>query len=496
MGQEEGVSYLSTFDLLAEWIQHLAALDPRAYANKDARETLDSPPELHDEVASFFMMHPCLQDEMALVIQGIPADVVNEIQEWTHYQSFMHMVEFLARLTRMLRVSTIIKYAVTAKMKDGFESLNDNAAETGIQILPKVRSINDSLEPAANSAEAKAGDGVEKHWATDRLAGINSELSGIYYIEADKLTVNRISFSVKHHIVEDSFFLENKKDFLIGVSPVSQGNFLEVDYETRSDPNAERNYFKVTGLKDEELVKDRITAAILEACSRGVDILVFPEMLGNAETTSSTFIEAVADLALEKGLPMPPLLLLPTWWHDYSNELYVVDGSGRCVCVQQKQYPFSLPHKETGKKHQEDLRFDRHIVHVVHIPGLGRLTFPICRDYLEPEYLPWLAETLRSTFFFCPSYSEHKTQFDLTAPGEVKYGCYTVWSNTCAANWDKEKSPSHVGLVSGPMAKGEYIKHLEPECGGICGAQTDPCLFVVRISMDHLARISYEHIHS
>lgn len=502
-GQKAENSYVNIFDFIAERIQHVYKLNPEACESKDFRETIVQPGDLDDEVSALFDAHPCLNVSKTLIRRGISYDTAAAIYGWKYNESFPYVYEFLLRLTRKIPVGDIIRYSAKVKEKGGFEALNNNVRKTGIQITLKVKSINDPLEPARETGEEEgAADGQkgtgtnEKHWASDRLPGINEDLSNVMYIEPDKLEVKGEHYKVVHHIVNRDFFAGGKKELVVGVSPLARDDVLKTSYEVRDEGAGPRRFFNVTGLKQADLVQDKIIAAAMEACDQGVDILMYAEMFGSRETVSEDFVRQMSDLAGEAGLPMPVLILLPTWWHDHSNELYVMEGSGALVSQQQKQYPFAYTDEETGERHAEDLQMTERVIHVVHIPGLGRLTFPICRDYLQPEYLRLMAELLRSTFLLCPSYSRGKTQFDLTAPGEIKYGCYTVWINTCAATHDKPCCPSYVGLVSGPLAEGDYIKRLEPTCGGNCGGGQDACLFVIRISMDHFASISYTHVHS
>ena len=492
-------SYVNIFDFIAERIYHVHMLNPEAYESEDFRKTIVQPGDLDDEVSALFDAHPCLKNSRTLIRRGIPCDTATAICGWKHNGNFSYVYEFLLRLTRKIPVNDIIRYSTKVKEKCGFEALNNNVGETGIQITLKVKSINDPLEPAweASEQDGAAGDqsGGGKHWATERLPGINEDLSNVMYIELNDLEIKGARYKVVHHIVDRDFFAGGKKELVVGVSPLARDDFLEPSYEVRDEGGGPRRFFNVTGLKKADLVQDKIIAAAMEACDQGVDILMYAEMFGSRETVSEDFVKRMSDLADEAGLPMPSLILLPTWWHDHCNELYVMDGSGALVSQQQKQHPFVYTDDETGEGYAEDLQVTKHTVHVIHIPGLGRLTFPICRDYLQPEYLRLMAESLRSTFLLCPSYSRGKTQFDLTSSGEIKYGCYTVWINTCAATHDKASCPGYVGLVSGPLAEGDYIKRLEPACGGECGGRQDACLFVIRISMDHLASISYTHVH-
>ena len=214
-------------------------------------------------------------------------------------------------------------------------------------------------------------------------------------------------------------------------------------------------------------------------------------MLGDSNIVNPAFFAQIEDALLSKGYPMPSLCLLPTWWHDNQNELFVYDASGKLLCTQKKQIPY-IYKDETGKMFAEHLVNTKNVIHIIHIPNVGRVAFPICKDLLEEEYIRIMLRQLRATFLLCPSYSSSKTQFDLTAPGSIQYGCYTIWCNTCAA-YHKDEIPSHIGLVSGPQGLPEMTEYLLPKCDGDCGSEEEPCVFIAEISMDHTATITTRH---
>ncbi len=482
-------SRVDVFDYIAEQIARLRDLNPKAWEDETTQDTIVKPPDLDESIAALFESNLSLYNTKELLRYGISCEAVSAISQWPYYDSYICMVEVLAKLSRNLPYRDIIKRSPKVKQRGGFEALNGNAEATGLQIVPRVPSIHDDLSPAEESEQPHS---KAKHWASERSRGINQELANIMCIETRALQLQSYQFQVMHHIIERDFFPAGKKELLIGVSPLVKGDFLDVAYETRQDGADRRNFFHVKGLKNSGIVKAKMEATVLAACERKVDILIFPEILGSEEIVSQEFIDYVAQLAEEKGLPMPSVILWPTWWHNFRNELYVTDGSGDLICRQQKQYPFKYTDPVTAVSYAEDLQNIERVIHVIHIPQVGRLTLPICRDYLEPGYVHLMADSLESTFLLCPSYSKGKTQFDLTSPGEIKYGCFTVWINTCAARCNDVSCPEYVGLVSGPPAEGEYIRHLEPKCGGTCDEKL-ACLFLVHISMDHEANISCKH---
>lgn len=498
--------YVNPFDALAEWINHLRMVDEKLFYETALRRAIPSPRDIDEEIESLLLAVPLMRDTKYLIRFGIPPEEKRTIEEWSHYHDFSYMLSFLSRYTEKLPrgeelFSSSYFYSLThddAGSPQEFECLNTNAAETGFLILPMVKTINDPLDPAEIESEKPASGGNDsisprKQWAFDRIRGIQGELAGIYYIDSSKMKCCDLQYRALHTVLQRFSFVENKKSLKIALCPVAHKDLLNTHSLYKMIDGQEIRCFTVDGLKNTEMVYNRLVATFLEAGSKRADILVFPEMLGDERFLAPEFFSNVEQIMRAQGYPMPMLTLLPTWWHDGKNELYVLDASGRVLCKQQKQFPY-LYLDDVGDYYVEDLCDPERFIHVVHIPEVGRFAFPICRDYLEDEYLRLMLRELHVTFILCPSYSTSKTQFDLVAPCAEQYGCYTVWVNTCAAYYEQEKPPSHVGIVAGPQDAGEAIKLLSPECDGKCDSNRKSCVFCVGISMDRTSSIQWEHI--
>lgn len=261
---------------------------------------------------------------------------------------------------------------------------------------------------------------------------------------------------------------------------------LKVCYDYEKIPGGKQRLFSVNGFENPERIHERLRAAFLQACRESVDILAFPEMLGDAQLLSpdeeySRMFDAFAQEAEDEGLPTPFLIIGPTWWHDHSNEAHVFTNVSDRVCVQQKQFSFNDSSKSGNPR--EDLREPRREVEVIHIPKLGRLTISICKDLLTDDYRDLLMRTLRSTICICPSFSPGKTKFDLQAPRDRGYGCYVLWMNTCSAYEKNEPIPAYIGLISSPVP-GLSEQYFVPRCYGRCGGDSNVCLFTVKLSLD------------
>ena len=496
------------YDVLAEWICYLRTLNENLFSKPDLRKTLQLPDGLDEEVDCLFQSLPYIENKdgrYRALRFGIPPDEKQVVQKWEYYGDFFYMLRLLNLFTEQMPCDRILSSAYFYSITHGedgvsreFESLNTNAEETGLLIIPKVRTINDPLDPAGEGEDAAVPSGTaapEKHWAGDRMEGVQTELAHVFYAETKKLWYKGRRYHVMNSVLRRHVFSEDKKVFRIAVCPLERADLLNIKTYCEKSEEGNRRLCSVEGLKSGKSVQDKLCTAILKAGEEYADAFLCSEMLGDETIVSPSFFESVRQDLCSRGYPMPGVVLLPTWWHDHRNELYVRDAGGGLLCCQQKQTPYPYKDEKSGELYAEDLRNPEQVVHMVHIPEVGRITFPICKDFLEEDYIRMMLRQLRATFLFCPSYSPAKTQFDLTAPGAIPYGCYTVWCNTCAAYCKSGSLPGHIGLVTGPQDPAEGMCLLVPECGGNCGGSGTPCIFMVEISMDRSAKITSSHIY-
>lgn len=473
--------YENPFNILASLIANLPQLDAELYQSKDRRDALTETSELDEEVYALLSTFPEFDDIDSLLRDGMTQETLDGLSAWCRENpGFSPILSLVCGLDRALCWDNILKSSyLTVCLKDGFEALNENVEQTGILVLPRVPSLNDQLDRAGTSPDSPG-----KTWAYAWEPGINEELTNTYYVEKDKLAANNKQYTVIHTVVRD-WVIGNP--ILFAVSPIAQGaQLLAPDcYETDAGKR-----FSIKGLDNPEFICRRVSASYKKAAEKGVSLLMFTEMLGvgamfDPAEGGSDFFSQLGEEVVDAGYNSPALILPPTWWHDNRNQLYVMDGDGGYICIQEKQYPYLYHQDVDNKDYLEDLEGTQPVIQVLHVPNVGRITFPICKDYLVVPYRELLARTLHSTLMLCPSYSKGKFSFSISAPAELEYGCYSLWVDTCSALSEKDSPPAYVGLIAAPNS--DLVYHFEPKCGGQCGTTDDPCLFLVEIKWTGLA---------
>lgn len=467
--------------------------------------------ESEKAVFAFLQGFPQLNDCFHCLSYGIPEETADALLAWAEQRGPGCTLALIQELDSLFSWREIISSVPLAET-GSFSSLNDNVEETGFILLPRVSAVSDDLTPAAEREESSAegGEATEsepfdlqkkegeqqpgrKRWI-DRLdEGINREIQNTYYVAVQDLKNPQKIYSLENVIVSKTDF-DIKDSFRIAFAPIAK-DVEPVTRELESEDEDAIPLFHFDGITNPKRAYKRIEAAHLEACRQQADILIFPELLGTQEMLglqngwSKTFSD-FSRRAEKEGIPAPFLTLAPSCWHDCCNRVYVLDETGILLCAQQKQYAFDGFDKN-GIRRLEDLSKSEPEIVILHVPGLGRLTIPICRDLLFTDYHDLLVRTLHSTLMLCPSFSPGKSLFKLDALRDRAYGCYLFWGNACSAC--DRKPAEYVGLFSAPQTREPEVT-LIPKCGGDCGSDTTACLFVMDIQIGSMESGSAPHI--
>ena len=469
------------FDLLAELISYLRSQPGSFYTDYNYRSSVSCRTQDHPDASHLLFSFSELCDKDTLLWDGLSPDAYDAVMAWLRdTPSAPSVFSLLCCIDRTLFWEDIITAPfMQINLKDSFSSLNENAQAVGIYILPRVPSLHDPDNPADEVPERTG-----QSWCSRFLPGLNSELQNIYYVEKEQLSANGTRYDVSHHIYSP---IAVRKRLRIALSPLSHSINPIPNFYTRQTADGAQALFSVQGLADPQHIRQRIKAAYRRAVEEKADILLFPELAGSADDLSpecptSALLDEMQRECSDIGLGAPLLILLPTLWQEQQNTLHLFGESGARLCVQHKQFPFAHSHK--GQDYLEDISRTQRRVEVLHIPFLGRITCPICVDFLHEEYRTLLLSALCSTLLLCPSWSVGKRPFADAGLHGIEFGCYTLWNNTCSAHFMQHGSlPEYTAIAAGPTDVSASPRILlKPACGGQCGTDASPCLFLLDLS--------------
>lgn len=403
-------------------------------------------------------------------------DACEERKDYYFVRAMICRLELTIDLAEIIQAYDFNTMQVSSKIEKSFLGLNSNIDETGIIILPKIKSLK-ALSKHANAD----GEYLPKKNANDWLEDINTRLNRIYYIKTSELS----GYTIRNYLFSSPVEQEENKEYIrIGMSPIVKkrlSELFDIDYHygTTADGLHPTQLFGIRDLLCKELISRKTQLAFERACFEKCDIFISPEMLGTDELLLTD--DGISDLFRPKRSNMfqtPFLTLPPTQWENRQNTLSIFDKNGEKIGEQHKQKRFKFKHD--GSDWYEDLQNPKKEILLIHIDKWGRFAFPICMDFLTSSYRDILTQQLKATFLLCPSFSSGEYNFDLSAGNDSEFEVRTVWINSCSAY--EHGNANHVGEVSVPTCLDRSRRtKIESTCGGEC---KDICLFLVDIPKD------------
>lgn len=344
-------------------------------------------------------------------------DVLSEsFKKEQNFFAVMRLIQLLDQKLEFLLLQKIQEF-----QDDDFSvTLNTNRELTGIGLLPRCSC---SWE--------------RKHRLSHRYNRMDNFLFHMLLMEN----------SILGELIDKHFFLKNevlphfneKKILKIAATPLRHESFAHII------PYEEKNiqYF---GIQYDEArnqeANAQIWAKILQASGQDCDMLLFPEMLGNAETTDY-IVKKIQEFPNKQDLPS--LIFLPSFWNKKSNVVTVLNRNGDIICKQGKQNPVRFEQK--GSALLEGIRTN-YVINIFHYNGIGRFAILICKDFLTTKYLEQLMRCFKLTLIIVPSFStgsyDFRQSFEICASDD----CNVIWINTCAALLKgKEENFKNIGYV-------------------------------------------------
>lgn len=396
-------------------------------------------------------------------------EVCKEKGDYIFYRSV------LCLLDKFIDIEDIVdKYDFNARKKANvtkfFMSLNDNSDDTGILVIPKVKSLPNTFFVNKDGKEEDKKYKNANYWHDD----INNHFDNIIYVKLSSIG----NFKLKNFVVK--LFQKSDRDkIVIGLTPGCNSPTNELMDAPIYQGEDGMLHFKVEKyINPDKLTKDYLDC-LEKAKQFNVDILIAPEMLGSIDLNETNTYGYNLMFRNSSG-HSPYLIITPSYWYDGENYISIYSKTGELIGKQYKQHGFELG--VNGESYAEDLNNSTKEILLLHIPGWGRMTFLICVDLLIPSYRDILSRELKADFIICPSYSSHTAQF-INVSGTVRdFDSRLIWLNSCSALKEVTDNPLNVGYVSVPSAIPDSMKELVypliPKCNGKC---TSPCLFTATI---------------
>lgn len=331
--------------------------------------------------------------------------------------------------------------------------LNKNVEETGIAVYPY-------FSPQWNTDKSER----------TRSFKLNTKFQNYMIVRAG----DQLPFAVIMHYWNDQGILRKTNEgwsLKIAVAPVTDS----VELKLRNVDSVYGKGILVEGIANESEVEEKALKIYDAAVKQNCGLIMFPEVIGTQQIIDS----------IKSRMRMCPevcaFTILPTFCSDGHNVLVVLGPGGIEITRQEKTTPFFLRSSD-GEFLREELQYTNEM-HVLITKELGNVAFPICAEFLEPEYYPILSNVAHVDTVFCPSFSPGIGAFEKTMLKGLSDMKLSVWVNTCSAKTVSANGriPESVAMVQLPDAKadGSALYKLERPCHGEnC---SEACYFVINI---------------
>lgn len=338
--------------------------------------------------------------------------------------------------------------------------LNNNADETGIEILPRI-------VPFWNLSKSER----------NRAHTLNSRFKNYMIIRKEDLS----PFQLDAYYWNDSGLIDNTEfDFTFSVALTPVMDYAKLD--TSQSKTQKGSTIIVNGLQNKKIVTERVLDIFDKLFEKKYSVIVFTECLGTTE---------IVDEIKQRMRTHPEvttLVILPTICENEKNTLIVL-GPGGTECLRHnKATPFILIDKDSLKQ-REQLEYDNHIP-VLITKELGMMVFPICAEFLDPGCYKVMTEIAMGDTIICPAFSPGVQAFADTMIKGTPMKLLQFFVNTCSA-----KEVSRNGAVAEPlgMVQLPYIVQrggnqdislfkIKKECTSSCCATL--CYFDIVITYD------------
>lgn len=329
----------------------------------------------------------------------------------------------------ILRLIEILDSALERQMSWEAESISGTVFEGGLN--PNWKALKLGIMPRC-ICHWERGHRGSQHY--DRIDNFLKNILIINYTALGDLQI------FNHFLPTDTFWTAEQKNSLsVAISPLKMQDDLDIETYERDVTL----YFAVQYTGNEDADNQRIEEIIDSASKERVDVLIFPEMLGNTKMVEkiSNYLQEPARVS---GNKPPELILLPSVWKDHRNVSCLMGRTGNVICEQSKQESYQKPVPSGGSAY-EDI-FPDHQVHLIHGIGIGRMVIMICKDFLTKDYLDIILRELKVTFILIPSYSTGYHDFEMMSGTLQAADCCALWTNACAAV-KEPKTGERVGFV-------------------------------------------------
>lgn len=262
--------------------------------------------------------------------------------------------------------------------------------------------------------------------------------------------------------------------FIVVGSPVCNNTNLVV-HDVINDDNVKKMKFKIS-YDDESKFIDKVAEIISKADKMKASLVAFPELISNYELNNA-IIEKIKNIDFSSL----KFIALPTYYDEvrYKNvgDVYYTEEK-RILFSQNKTFPYIKYSKNAGEKDIKEMLCNNNEIHILHIKGVGRIVFPICKDVLVDKYMAICKATkanLIVTRSFSPGEYNYK-YFLRIIKGYTSFECCGFWINSCSYQLDYNSNNKNKVICITAHSKCDQNENNELNYIYHCNEQCDDCM--------------------
>lgn len=311
-----------------------------------------------------------------------------------------------------------------------------------------------------------------KHSNDELSESVNKLLRNVLVVYKYDLCEYRI---VNHYVKMDKF----KKDFLVIGSPVSDKT--QVNWNPTIVDYVNKMTFEVKYDNNEAFVNS-VIEMIEKAEREKADFLAFPELISNYDLNNE-IIKKIRKIDFK----FLKFIALPTYYdvekHINVGDVYYIKEN-RVLFSQNKTFPYIKYKNQKSETDVKEMIEKNNEIHILHINGIGRIVFPICKDVLVDKYMK-LCRGIKANLIIVRSFSpgEYSYRYFLRLiRGYTSFECSGFWINSCSYKLNSENSNSQKVICV--TAKSKCDENEDTETSNIYHCQSDcnNCMFRMSIN--------------
>lgn len=300
------------------------------------------------------------------------------------------------------------------------------------------------------------------HSNDDLSETINKVLNYVFLVFKSELG----EYKLINHYVNLNY---QQGEFIVAGAPVGNKTQVRVNDVVNGD-NVKKMTFEIS-YKDKSEFINKVVEIINKVDKMRASFIAFPELISNYELNNH-IIEKIKNI----DFSFLKFIALPTYYDKvgYKNigDVYYTEEK-RMLFSQNKTFPYV---KYCKKQDVKEMLCQNNEINILHIRGVGRIVFPICKDMLIDKYMT-ICKAVKANLIITRSFSPGEYNykyFSRIIKGYTSFECCGFWINSCSYKLDTNNKNKVICITA--HSKCDHNEDNELNSIYHCKEQCDSCI--------------------